>query len=499
MQEAVCLFVRMRLVSKLTLAIIAVLCLVLAIRGYLSVRRERALFETDMQRDEHLIGRALSAAVAFVWQRDGEAHAMQMLTTANDREDGVRIRWVWLDAPAGDPQGAVMPVEARDALTRGADVSRAERSEGRFYTYVPVPLDGPRRGAIELSEPLEEQERYVRASVLYAAITTLLLVALSGVLAMGLGNFFVGRPIKALIDKARRIGAGDLEGPLVLRQRDELAELAREMNLMCERLGDARARLGNEMSGRIVALEQLRHADRLTTIGKLASGVAHELGTPLNVIDARAKMIASEPSPDAATHNAKIIVEQAERMTRIIRHLLDFARRRGPQKAPTDLFVVAQQTIAMLAPLSAKHDVSLSLVERRGEALAEVDAAQMEQVLTNLIVNGVQSMKPRGGTLRVAIGVERASPPPEHEGAAGEYLSIRVEDEGAGIAERDLPHVFEPFFTTKDVGEGSGLGLSVAYGIVREHGGWIEVQSEVEKGSAFTVFLPLGMSPRGEA
>jgi len=175
------------------------------------------------------------------------------------------------------------------------------------------------------------------------------------------------------------------------------------------------------------------------------------------------------------------------------------APRRGPQKAPTDLFVVAQQTIAMLAPLSAKHDVSLSLVERRGEALAEVDAAQMEQVLTNLIVNGVQSMKPRGGTLRVAIGVERASPPPEHEGAAGEYLSIRVEDEGAGIAERDLPHVFEPFFTTKDVGEGSGLGLSVAYGIVREHGGWIEVQSEVEKGSAFTVFLPLGMSPRGEA
>src|SRR5204863_590761 len=124
--------------------------------------------------------------------------------------------------------------------------------------------------------------------------------------------------------KARRVGTGDLSGPLHLRQRDELGELANEINLMCERLAE-------ERGAREQATEQLRHADRLTTVGKLASGLAHELGTPLNVVRGRAKLIVDhEVEGKEVTDSARIVVEQAERMTALIRQLLDFARPRAP-------------------------------------------------------------------------------------------------------------------------------------------------------------------------
>src|SRR5512142_3555308 len=136
------------------------------------------------------------------------------------------------------------------------------------------------------------------------------MAALAAFIAVAVAGFhFVGRPMRALVAKARRIGAGDLSQPLELAQRDELGELAREMNQMCERLAEAQVRLQEETQRRLDTSEQLRHADRLTTVGKLASGVAHELGTPLNVVSARAKMIASgETTPAETTEYAQIIV-----------------------------------------------------------------------------------------------------------------------------------------------------------------------------------------------
>ena len=121
--------------------------------------------------------------------------------------------------------------------------------------------------------------------------------------------------------------------------------------------------------------------------------------------------------------------------------------------------------------------------------MLEVDAGQLQQALTNLIVNGMQAMK-QGGVLRVRLGRERALPPADLGGPEAEWVRLDVRDEGEGIAPEVLPHVFEPFFTTKDVGEGTGLGLSVSYGLIRDHGGWISVSSEPGRGSCFSIFLP---------
>ena len=482
----------MRLVQKLSLAFIVSTSGILAIGGAVRAQREVGVLEFDRLRDHHLIGRALGAAIAAVWSSDGQARALAVLEKANLPSGRVRMRWVWLEgapaevAPAFDVH-AIEATPLGDTITRVVPTATAEAMR---FTYVPLAVDAHRRGALELSESLTGQERFTHRVIVDTLLTTLVLALVSAGLSLWLGVWIVGRPVRALAEKARRVGQGDFEGPLHLAQKDELGELSREMNTMCDRLVLAHERVEQEMAKKTAAEEQLRHADRLTTVGKLASGIAHELGTPLNVVSARAQMIAgSETSPAETLEYATVIVEASERMTRIIRQLLEFARPRRADKALCVLEALASRTLDMLRPLAVKRDVELKLVAT-GETLAFADAAAVEQVMTNLVINAVQSMT-RAGVVTVLVSKERTTPPAFVGGPPLEVAALRVTDEGAGIKKEHLAHVFEPFFTTKDVGEGTGLGLSVAYGIVQDHGGWIDVESREGKGTTFTVYLPM--------
>jgi two-component system NtrC family sensor kinase len=484
----------MRLVLKLTLAISAGMCVILAGYGYLLVYREVTLTKSDMRLDHDEMGRAFSVAVGEVWQVLGEQRALRFIEDLNVREAQVHVRWVWLDAPPGDPRRPRVAFDQLAGLNRGRPIVSLEvddTPERRLYTYVATTTPGERRGALELWESLAQEEHYIHTTAVSTVVTIVLLVALSGAIAMLLGAWVVGRPIRSLIDKARRVGAGDLSGTLALRQHDEIGDLAAEMNAMSSQLAAANDQLAAEVSARIATLEALRHADRLATVGKLASGLAHELGTPLNVVSGRAKMIASrEVQGEEAIDNARTIAEQSERMTGIIRQLLDFARRRNPHKARVDVAQVVHQVLSLLTPLAAKRHVAVSFDGDGVPAMAEVDSAQIQQALTNLVVNGIHAM-PQGGRVSVRLGRARVRPPVDHGGPAGEYLCLEVRDAGEGISEEAIDHIFEPFFTTKGIGEGTGLGLSVSYGIVREHGGWITVQSQLGKGSCFSIYLPL--------
>jgi signal transduction histidine kinase len=347
---------------------------------------------------------------------------------------------------------------------------------------VPLDASGARRGFIELSEPATTENRFVRNAIADTVAMTLTLAMVSALLSFVMGQWLVGTPVRILSEKARRIGRGDFSGPVVLRQKDELEDLAREVNAMCERL--------------VTTLDQLRHADRLATVGKLASGVAHELGTPLNVVGARARMIgAGQTTAEESREYAGIIVGATDRMTATIRQLLQFARRGGPEKARRDLRKLASDTVDLLRPL-AKH-ARVELVLAPSEAAepgdrpmeANVDAAQIQQVLTNLTMNAIQAMR-RGGVVELSLRGEWVEPPAGLARPDGSYLCLRVKDQGEGIAPETLPHIFEPFFTTKDVGEGTGLGLAVSYGIIRDHDGWIAVESKLGEGATFSVYLP---------
>jgi signal transduction histidine kinase len=249
-----------------------------------------------------------------------------------------------------------------------------------------------------------------------------------------------------------------------------------------------RTRIGEEIKRRNEALDQLRHSDRLTTVGKLAAGIAHEIGTPLNVISGHAQMIASgELSPDDVQNSARIMRSQVDRITGVVRQLLDFSRRGGREPRSVELGRLIDDTIALFAPVAKKRGVT---IVRAGGALeATLNRSEIQQVLANLIANAMHAM-PDGGSIVIEISAVDSVDPEQPQLGKRACAKLSVRDQGTGIDPSVLPYIFDPFFTTKEAGEGTGLGLSVSYGIVKDHGGWISVDSTPGEGTSFHVFIP---------
>jgi two-component system NtrC family sensor kinase len=483
----------MKIAQKMIAAVAAIVLLGMSIYAELKVSREVSLFESDMSRDHLILGRALAPAAAAMANQEGDERAAEMVRQSSQAEkDGeLSLRLIWLDASAGDDRTAGPSAKDAEALRQGEAVETPSSDEARLITWVPMRTRAGRLGAIEISESLGEQARYVRITVIRSVVSALALAAGCAIAVAWMGLRFIGRPLAMLVSQARTVGTGDFSVRLHFAQKDELGDLSHEMNAMCEKLAQAHQRIITETARRIATLEQLRHADRLTTVGKLAAGVAHELGTPLNVVHGRAKLISGDAAvPGDAAQSARIIAEQAERMTKIIRQLLDFARRKGPNKERADVCELIERTIALLGPMAEKKRVAVRVSPPEVRTTADVDAGAMQQVITNLLVNAIQAM-PNGGKVTVTLRTEHLAPP-DGGGEQGDFLAVRIEDQGEGIPPDVLEHIFEPFFTTKDVGEGTGLGLSVSYGIVQDHGGFISVDSKVGQGSAFSVHLPIG-------
>jgi two-component system NtrC family sensor kinase len=221
----------------------------------------------------------------------------------------------------------------------------------------------------------------------------------------------------------------------------------------------------------------------LVTVGQLAAGVAHELGTPLNVISGHAKMIVTgEVAGAEALESARIALEQTERMTNIVRQLLDFSRRRRAQPTQVGIADIATANAHMLATVAQKKEVGITLDVKDTGLTGLLDLVQLQQALTNLVMNAIQAVPHRG---HVEIVVDRL-----RDAAGGNGALISVSDDGPGIPVEDRARVFEPFFTTKGVGEGTGLGLAVAIGLVKENGGTIEVDESHFGGARLSIVLP---------
>jgi two-component system NtrC family sensor kinase len=491
----------MRLAHKLTLALSLGVLTVMAGYAYLQVRHEVVLFDADLQRVLRP-GRAFRAVIEQVWREEGMVRAEDLVDRANRAISEVVLRWVWLDLPRGDAGSPAVSAEQLAALRRGEEVRivrNDERGEPVRIGYLPMQISDPRPAAIELIQPLSPELTFQRVSHREMLLATLAMAGVCGLIAMALGSWFVSRPITRLRDLAQRVGAGDFSPRLHLKQRDEIGQLAEEIDAMCDRLAESQERLRQETEGRIQAIEQLRHVDRLATVGQLASGVAHELGTPLSVVGMRAQLIAgASQASEAIGQNARTIVEQADRMSEIIRQLLDFSRRRGAKLATADARQLVEHTLDMLSSMAERAKVQFVSDTGTSPIFIRADQNQLTQALANVVLNGIQAM-PHGGRLTVRLECRTARRPDTPEAPAASVLCVIIEDQGSGVAPEYLQRIFEPFFTTKGVGEGTGLGLAVAHGIVTDHGGWIEVESEVGKGTCFRIFLPPTAEPTAQA
>lgn len=483
----------MKLYLKLFSLIFIGIILIFALTGILQVRRETKFFREEILNDTMALGRILANEISNAWENGGMSRVNELLRKANDADANIQCRWVGAAAMpdhADPPDGG----SARMAPSGGNAVRLLEKpdasGEMRALYYFPVTLPDGRHGGLELSQSLSGLKQYTGDTLkYYIVMSVILILAVGSLLAMG-SFWLLAKPLHLVIQRTREINSGKLDGRLQIHRRDEIGELALSINDMSEQLLRNREKIRREMQARINALEQLRHEDRLRSVGRLASGVAHELGTPLNVISGRAGLIATDASASREiAGSAETIRGQCKRMTKIIRQLLDFARRSTPESAPVDLNRIIAQTAVLLKPLAKKKRVKFDFHAAADPAIVVADIAQLEQVLTNLLTNAVQAM-PDGGRVRIAVEKTRAIPPEQDQQKENLYHVVRVRDEGSGISPEDLPHIFDPFYTTKDTGEGTGLGLSIAHGIVQEHGGWISATSEPGHGSTFSVFLP---------
>ena len=261
------------------------------------------------------------------------------------------------------------------------------------------------------------------------------------------------------------------EGPFLREERSLIDTIAKQIALIVERKEAADDRLKLQ--------EQLRHADRLATIGQLSAVMAHEINEPLGNILGFAQLAKKCPDlPEQAEQDLNKIIAASLQAREVIKKLMLFARQKQPEKTKVNLNNVINEGLSFLEFRCTKEGIEL--VRLLSPDIPEIiaDPSQLHQVLVNLVVNALQAM-PEGGkiTIRTMTG--------------DNYVSLIVEDTGIGMSDEVKKQMFIPFFTTKDVGQGTGIGLSVVHGIVTSHGGSIKVESDIGKGTRFEIKLPI--------
>jgi two-component system NtrC family sensor kinase len=355
-------------------------------------------------------------------------------------------------------------------------------------------------GVLDVALDLGPADRMIVAARRRVMVTVAVEVVLIAAFLVAFVGFFVTRPIHKLVEANAALGRMDLEHPLEITSSRELWSLANSFNLMRDRLREALFEINRgaqeleaKVTERTAQLQQaqrrLLQADRLASLGQLAASVAHEINNPLSgVLNFSALMsrilkddgIPRERVPEFRGYLDRVS-EQTTRAGRIVSDLLAFSRRSKPQRAPSDLNAIVRRTVGLVS-----HKLKLLSVEavlELDETLPPLpcDVSQIQQVVLNLVMNAAEATRSHGSG-RVSV-VTRRSP----DGAV-----LAVSDDGEGIPRETLDRIFDPFFTTKDEGKGVGLGLAVVYGIVESHGGRIEVETAVGRGTTFEVTLPAG-------
>jgi signal transduction histidine kinase len=313
----------------------------------------------------------------------------------------------------------------------------------------------------------------------------ILLVAAGGAVAicsvlLAVLAVVIQRPLLEMKEKIARLRDGDLSVEVKFARRsDEIGELGRHFNEMVLQLRQGRAEIER------LHREQLTRAEHLATLGELAAGLAHEIRNPLSGIAGAIEIIVQDLPPESLRRDVlEEVRREVKRINAILSDLLVYARPQPPQLVLADLNSTAERAVRL-----AREQIRSRPIEIRFSPLASPgpvfhDPAQIEQVLLNLLLNGIQAI-PESGTIEVKLVLESCC------------ASVSVADTGRGISPEDLPRIFGPFFTTKD--RGTGLGLSLAKGIVEDHRGRIQVASAPDHGTTFTVRLPISPAGAGTA
>ena len=357
-------------------------------------------------------------------------------------------------------------------------------------------------GVLDIVYSLDDIDHKMRNNAISMVALSLGFIVIA---ALSVG-YFVHRlvyvPLRDLEGGARRLSAGDLERAIPVRSDDELGQLAASFNAMTVALRNSQAELrewGHTLEQKVekrtqelrVAEAETARSEKLASVGLLAAGIAHELNNPLTGVLTFTTLLRKKlPDGNPDADDLDLVIRETKRCAAIIRRLLDFAREKTPEKKFTDINRVIEDTARIIERPASFRDIEIAMDLDPALPPVWVDADLIKQVIMNMLVNAQHAIEHEGS---ITVRSRRCPQPrsPEPGMAPVDMVEISVIDTGCGIPEKNLKRIFDPFFTSKEVGKGTGLGLSVSHGIVRAHGGAIEVESTVGAGSTFRVSLPV--------
>ena len=358
-------------------------------------------------------------------------------------------------------------------------------------------------GVLDIVYPLSAIEQMLRSNTYTVIGLSIGFIILAGLLVSYLVHRMVYLPLRDLEDGAAKLVAGDLEKTIPVRSTDEFGQLAASFNSMTAALRKSHVDLenwGRTLEQKVEeARVELRNAhaetarsEKLASVGLLAAGIAHELNNPLTGVLTFSYLVRKNlPDDSRDAEDLDLVISETKRCAAIIRRLLDFSREKTPEKTFSDLNKLVEETTQLIE--QAAHIENIEIIRDLDEQLPPVwlDEDLIKQVIMNMLVNAQHAIDGEG-SITIKTRFHAATADAETGVTCGDMAEIMIADTGCGIATDDLQRIFDPFFTTKGVGKGTGLGLSVSHGTVEAHGGTIEVESVVGKGTKFRIYLPIG-------
>ena len=488
----------MRLGTKLTLYLSVIIIVILSGYGYLNILSRRDILVKKMKLEVKSIGQTLKVSLEKIPLPREMVYVQDLIDAVEEYEKTLGVI-VYDQGKNLVFHSRSLDDEIEPYLELIKRAIREDRSQEEFGFYKKLPIflytfplkDRTKKnigGVIVLQHTsfVEEDMKKAERSILITI--TILICGMIG-FVLFVTRKWLTQPISLLLEAINNMAKGNLNTQIDLQGKDEISILGQAFNQMAADLKEAQERIIREAETKLELERSLRQSEKLATIGQLASGLAHEMGTPLNIIGGRAEMAKRRlEDKEGAEKNLDIIIQQTERITRIIQQLLGFARKKKPEQKALKINPLLETTLDFLEPQIQKQRVSVlrDLRDKLPSVLGDPD--QLQQVFLNLILNAIQSM-PNGGRLRLSTS-SKSIQKEGFENSQREYVEVSIEDTGVGMEREIVENIFHPFFTTKETEKGTGLGLTVSQGIVQDHEGWIEVESEVGKGSLFRVYLP---------
>jgi signal transduction histidine kinase len=482
----------MRLTTRLLLPLLATVAVVMLLFALWALRQREASTTNEAQRVTAAYATALALGLEAAF-RAGSDDDVQAAIDRISREPtifgvivyGEDTRVMFTSQPVGDIETAPLAAVRRVIATQQTASFTREIDGQRVYSIV-RPLAtryGELVGAMEVVQPWDYVQAEVRRTRQRFVLNTLTLLLAVTFVIMLLVRRLIARPLNGFVEAVQALGRGELGyRTRVDRTGAELAGLAREFNRMADQIEHARIDVEREAEERVLLASRLRETEKLAVVGNLAAGLGHEIAAPLHVIRGRAEMLRRRTDDPAMQRNLRIITDQIDRITLIVRNLLDFARRREPRMDLVSATDVLHGVVEFLEPELERSHVDLAVMGR-DDTVILADRDLLHQVFINLVMNALQVMRSWDGERRITIRVH-------DPGADADDVIIDVEDTGPGIDASVIDRIFEPFFTTKAPGEGTGLGLAVVRSIVEEHGGAIEASAATAGGARFRIRLP---------